>query len=254
MDDLFKCLANFLRNLRQILAKEGKVSLKEEIVTTKKTKKNQKEGGKEGDFISFVDKGILYLWDGIMQQLDDLIVALEKGNKQQILISTRKLAESVTHLQQMITMLIIEVGSFVPGPVGIVCSVVLSVTCFLRCDIAGGFMNLLGIIPFGKCAKFLPKNKLKSMLINARLNKFYPINTIQEVWLNIYENMIKRYSNNFMVLFEKSFKEIPQIKPVASNQKINLSYKSEYEKQQDLLGQYLYENDVKDWAFFWGRT
>ena len=46
--------------------------------------------------------------------------------------------------------LLVEGGSFVPGPVGIVCSLALAIGDFAVGNFWGGFLNLLGCIPFAK--------------------------------------------------------------------------------------------------------
>ncbi len=46
--------------------------------------------------------------------------------------------------------LLVEGGSFVPGPVGIVCSLALAIADFAVANYWGGFLNLLGCIPFAK--------------------------------------------------------------------------------------------------------
>ena len=99
-------------------------------------------------------------WDNIILVLEkEVLPLLNKGCEAKSLAApAQKLAKSAGALSLMAS----QVLSFVPGPVGIVCSVVNEVVCFSIGDIVGGLFELLGCIPGGKAAakgasKLFPK-------------------------------------------------------------------------------------------------
>ena len=165
--ELFKSLSSFVKQLHKVLSKGGKDALKDELSS---------KCAKKGNFFLEMEsiQKLLRLCDDILIQLDKVAVQLEKGDVKSIIKATRDFANSVTALQIFIATAFVEIGSFVPGPVGIVCSLALAIGCFASGNVAGGFLNLLGAIPFAKCAKFLPKTQFLKMLSTSGLSKFKP--------------------------------------------------------------------------------
>mgnify|MGYP006929148894 FL=1 len=165
--ELFKSLSSFVKQMHKVLSKGGKEALKDELLSKCR---------KKGNFFLEMEsiQKLLRLWDDLLIQLDKVAVQLEKGDVKSIIKATKDLVNSVTALQIFIATAFVEIGSFVPGPVGIVCSLALAIGCFATGNIAGGFLNLLGAIPFAKCAKFLPKTQFLKMLSTSGLSKFKP--------------------------------------------------------------------------------
>lgn len=93
---------------------------------------------------------ILREWNNILSVLEkEVVPLLSKGCEAKALIApAKKMAKSAKGLASFAT----EVLSFVPGPIGIVCSVALAIGCFSIGNIPGGFFELLGCIPGGKVA------------------------------------------------------------------------------------------------------
>jgi hypothetical protein len=98
-------------------------------------------------------------WDNIIIALDEIVVELAKGAEiKKIIGPANKLAKSAASLSLFAS----QVLSFVPGPVGIVCSLINAIVCFCTMpfpiNIGNGFLELLGCIPGGKVAgKLAPK-------------------------------------------------------------------------------------------------
>lgn len=89
-------------------------------------------------------------WDNILSILEkEVVPLLTKGCDAKSLIApAQKIAKSATALAALAA----EVLSFVPGPIGIICSVALAIGCFSTGNIVGGLFELLGCIPGGKVA------------------------------------------------------------------------------------------------------
>lgn len=99
-------------------------------------------------------------WDNIILILEkEVIPLLRKGCEARSLVApAQKLAKSAGALSLIAS----QVLSFVPGPVGIICSLINAVVCFSTGNIIGGLFELLGCIPGGKVAgkgasKLFPK-------------------------------------------------------------------------------------------------
>lgn len=103
---------------------------------------------------------LLQEWDNIILVLEkEVIPLLNKGCEVKSLAApAQKLAKSAGSISLMAS----QVLSFVPGPVGIICSLVNAIVCFSTGNVVGGFFELLGCIPGGKVAgkassKLFPK-------------------------------------------------------------------------------------------------
>lgn len=99
-------------------------------------------------------------WDNIILILEkEVIPLLSKGCEAKSLVApAQKLAKSAGALSLIAS----EVLSFVPGPVGIICSLINAIVCFSTGNIIGGLFELLGCIPGGKVvgkgtSKLFPK-------------------------------------------------------------------------------------------------
>lgn len=103
---------------------------------------------------------ILSEWDNILRVLEtEIVPALAKGGDIKVLVKpVQNLAKSAGVLASMAS----QVLSFVPGPVGMVCSAINAIVCFCTLpfpvNIGNGMLELLGCIPGGKVAgKLAPK-------------------------------------------------------------------------------------------------
>lgn len=106
-------------------------------------------------------------WDAIIRELDIIAPKLAKGTEvAQLAPHAKTIAKSAANLSLMAS----QVLSFVPGPVGMVCSAANAIVCFVTlpfpANIGNGFLELLGCIPGGKVAgKLAPK--VEKILIKA---------------------------------------------------------------------------------------
>lgn len=102
---------------------------------------------------------ILTEWDNIIRGLDEIIPKLAEGVEAgQIVAPIKSIGKSAATLSLMAS----QVLSFVPGPIGMVCSAVNAIVCFTTLpfpvNLGNGFLELLGCIPGGKVAgKLAPK-------------------------------------------------------------------------------------------------
>ena len=89
-------------------------------------------------------------WDDIVNILElELIPQLAKGGElSHLLPSVNALKVRVVNL----SMIASQVLSFVPGPIGIICSIINAIACFSTGNVLGGIMELLGCIPGAKFA------------------------------------------------------------------------------------------------------
>lgn len=93
---------------------------------------------------------IIKQWDEIIGVLEnDLIPQLAKGGElSHLMPSVKALKASVASLALMAT----QVLSFVPGPIGIISSIINAIACFSSSNVLGGIFELLGCIPGAKFA------------------------------------------------------------------------------------------------------
>lgn len=99
-------------------------------------------------------------WNNILVVMEkEVIPLLNKGCDVKNLVAP---AQKITKSVGALTALATQILSFVPGPIGIVCSLALAIGCFSTGNIVGGLFELLGCIPGGKVAgkatsKLFPK-------------------------------------------------------------------------------------------------
>lgn len=90
-------------------------------------------------------------WKIIVKEIDCLAGKIAKeGIGNSVRGEALSIVRHCESLTKLVGPLLIEGGSFVPGPIGIVCSLALAIADFAMGNIFGGFMNLLGCIPFAK--------------------------------------------------------------------------------------------------------
>lgn len=91
---------------------------------------------------------IMTEWNNIVKILEfELIPQLAKGGDiGNLLPAANALKKSVGSL----TLMASQVLSFIPGPIGIICSIVNAIVCFASGNVIGGIMELLGCIPGAK--------------------------------------------------------------------------------------------------------
>lgn len=99
-------------------------------------------------------------WNNIIRILEvDLIPQLAKGGDLSSLVPA---AEALQKSATTLSLAASQALSFVPGPIGIVCSIINAIVCFSSGQILAGIMELLGCIPGAKfgikgASKILPK-------------------------------------------------------------------------------------------------
>lgn len=124
-----------LSEVIKILKKEGG----EELSSTVKTPGANPFG---------INYTIMTEWNNIIRILEfDLIPQLAKGGDiSSLLPAANALKKSVGSL----TLMASQVLSFIPGPIGIICSIINAIVCFASGNIVGGLLELLGCIPGAK--------------------------------------------------------------------------------------------------------
>ena len=91
---------------------------------------------------------VLEEWNKIIRILElEIVPLLAKGCESKLLVApAKKLASSAGHLSLMAS----QILSFVPGPIGILCSLINAIVCFSTGNVVGGFLELLGCVPGAK--------------------------------------------------------------------------------------------------------
>lgn len=183
-----------LSPLLKILKKEGPSELRE-LITTPGIK----------NFFS-IDQ-IISEWNNIIRVLEgELIPQLAKGGDlTNLRAAARPLEQSALSLSRTAT----EVLSFVPGPIGIVCSIINAIVYFSSGQIAKGIFELFGCIPGGKlgvkgASKIMSKMedlitsliinnaKLFEALVKSNPSKLIDNNLNVEVIIKLKEKILKR--------------------------------------------------------------
>lgn len=120
--------------------------------------------------------------------------------------------------------LLVEGGSFVPGPVGIVCSLALAIADFAMGNFWGGFLNLLGCIPFAKagCKTIGPMIKKIAADLYPRIKdiiKFTQRNGITKA-RNITDDVLPQAKKLYSEFLEKESGKLTQSSNVLDTGKI----------------------------------
>ena len=158
---------------------------------------------------------LLNEWDNILSVLEmEIVPALAKGGDIKTLIRpAQSLARSAGVLASMAS----QVLSFVPGPIGIVCSAINAIVCFctlpVPVNIGNGMLELLGCIPGGKVVgKLAPK--IEKILLKVIVNSPELSKAIKdgEKIANLVKNFAEKASKNISKTPTK-----PVVKPKTSN-------------------------------------
>ncbi len=91
---------------------------------------------------------VLKEWNNILRIIDtEIVPKLARGcDAGELVVPAKQLMTSAGALSIMAS----EVLSFIPGPIGIVCSLINAIVCFSTGNVVGGFLELLGCIPGAK--------------------------------------------------------------------------------------------------------
>lgn len=101
-------------------------------------------------------------WSLALKEIESLAQRIAaEGFNPSLLESARVVATHCEIIARMAGPLLVEGGSFIPGPIGIVCSLALAIADFAVGNFFGGFMNILCCVPFAKagCKVLLPTLK-----------------------------------------------------------------------------------------------
>jgi len=132
-----------LSKLLRLLKSEGKAELKVTRTQSATIKA-------ESNALSNPFHPLLMEWDNIIAILErEVIPLLGKGCDAKSLLAP---AQKLSHCAVSISLMASQVLSFVPGPIGIVCSLINAIVCFSSGNIVGGLMELLGCVPGLKAA------------------------------------------------------------------------------------------------------
>ena len=153
------------------------------------------------------------LWLNIINELDRIAVnGIKKG-------------DNVATLVQSAATLSLEVGSFIPGPIGIVCNIVLAIQCIAVGNIPGAGLALLSCIPGAKLVAGSRKLVAGSNKLIKGINPFKgPANLINQINYRNILNAIKE--DELVVEFVKKvnfIKQIPSKYRKVTNQIININ-------------------------------
>lgn len=98
----------------------------------------------------FKDTKVFDSWDRIMRILEfNIIPVLAKGGD---ISSIRPFLGILVKEGKILADAFTAVGSFIPGPIGIACSLIRAIACFYGGNIPMGLLELLGCIPGAKLA------------------------------------------------------------------------------------------------------
>ena len=98
----------------------------------------------------FKDTKVFDSWSRILRTLEfDIIPVLAKGGD---ISSIRPFLGVLVKEGKILTDAFTAIGSFIPGPIGIVCSLIRAIACFYGGNIPMGLLELLGCIPGAKAA------------------------------------------------------------------------------------------------------
>lgn len=170
-------------------------------------------------------------WEKILKGLDEIVPKLAEGAEiSAIKGPALQLGKSVATLSSLAS----QVLSFVPGPVGMVCSFVNAVVCLCTIPfpicIGNAFLELLGCIPGGKVAvkggaKLAPKVEkilLKVLEDNKVLRELVEKSReIEEAVKNFAKRAPKKTNKKPSVSPNKKIEQAPEPKTVGSKLDIN---------------------------------
>lgn len=167
-------------------------------------------------------------WSLTLKEIENIAQRIaSEGINPSLLESARSVTTHCEKIARMAGPLLVEGGSFIPGPIGIVCSLALAIADFAVGNFFGGFMNLLCCVPFAKagCKVLLPTLKkivadiLKNPYVKAAVksgHNYFVQGVKNTSWItakvkpeakHIYENMMIKKSPTTIVP-EGAFLEI----------------------------------------------
>ena len=159
---------------------------------------------------------IMTEWNNIIRVLEgQLVPQLAKGGD---LTHLKPVADELLKNAKKLSLTVSQVLSFVPGPIGIVCSIINAIVCFSLGHILEGIMELLGCIPG---AKFGMKGASKIMTkigeeVVSIISKNRELNKMLNNWqLLLDQSKLISKDLNFSKIserIEKINKEIADIK------------------------------------------
>lgn len=154
-------------------------------------------------------------WSMTLKEIENITQRIaSEGINPSLLESAQSVATHCEKIARMAGPLLVEGGSFIPGPIGIVCSLALAIADFAVGNFFGGFMNILCCVPFAKagCKILLPSLKkivadlLKNPYVKTAVrsgNNYFMKGVKDTSWItakvkpeakHIYENMMIKKS------------------------------------------------------------
>ena len=205
---LRECLAQLTYDLSELLSKDGTANFTKELTEgiSGKTRNGtiQVEGNPFHSPKAVLDRAGL-LWKGIVDEFKPLSVHLKNDNLPNIRKSLNKITSKCAELTTLLTGVIVEAGSYIPGPIGIVCILCLAISCFATGNVVGGVLNLLGCIP---CAKVVGKagkacaplaDGISGIIQRSGIERFSPVWTA---------DMVLKYNQTFQKQLKNGVREL----------------------------------------------
>lgn len=206
-------MANLQLNIRPLIAELSRIDLRDAL----KNCRNQSV--------------IIHNWNALMVELKKVAVKISKGE------TIGKEVELIKSLSTSLARSATEIGSMLPGPIGVACSLALAICCLVPpLDLLGFLLNILGAIPFARAGAkaLLPflddvvrlamNNPLVKGTLRAgreainktvRYNKEFAVNTFNRMTKNPFVERGLTSIEKFDELFD-----VP--KPVSDKPMINL--------------------------------
>ena len=189
---------------------------------------------------------ILNEWNNIIRGLEEIIPKLAKGAE----ISSLKapvlgLAKSAGALASLAS----QILSFVPGPVGMICSAINAIVCFCTLpfpvNIGNGMLELLGCIPGGKVAgKLAPRVEkilLKAIEDSPEIRKAIETGEKISATVKKFSERAAKNAQTSTIGKKTTASSIPSQQPKKVGEKLNIDESSFYSKKSKQS--ILYEGD-----------
>ena len=208
---LRECLCSVIEDIVVLFRREGKECLKTEIAVAPKLKEVNGITKYKGNPFTNVMEQSMTLWDDILRGFDSVAINLRKDNPQELYKALKNVTAKCGELTSLLTGIVVEAGSYIPGPIGIVCSLCLAITCFATGNVLGGFMNLLGCIPCGKAvgksgklfaSRLVPK--MEAIFSKSGIMKYKPHFTKTDFWKyqREFQQSLKKETHNLNAALE----------------------------------------------------
>lgn len=211
---LRECLGNLIDGFVILFKETGTECLRSEIkICAKQKALHQLTETQNAIFNPFLHQNekAMKIWNDIVKDFELVSKHIKSDNTPELLKCLKNIISETSNLTKLLTGLVVEVGSYVPGPIGIVCSLCLAITCFASGNILGGFINLFGCIPCGKVVgksgrafsnKFA--NRIKRLIEQSGIEKYSPQWTKDMLfkYQTEFQNIIKSHTQDFKKAFE----------------------------------------------------